>query len=82
MEYAIHFLFDDTCLWHEPRGAVGYFLNDEEEVDIVSRVVAALDELLNVHGTQRTDDFYLKQPEWQTVASTSAEAYELLRRKD
>lgn len=79
LDYIVHFLFDDTSLSDEPGRALGYFLNNQEEVRAVSRVVSALDRVLDVHGTEQPDEFYLKQPEWQAVASTARKAYELLR---
>ena len=80
LDQAIHFLFDDTPLSDEPARALGYYLIDQEEVDAVSRVVRALDQLLEAHGIKQPDSFYIRQPEWKVVEATAAKAYELLGR--
>lgn len=60
---------------------LGYFLYDDEEVEAVARVISAVDRLLNTHGTEQSDAFYLSQPEWEAVASSAQRAYELIRRR-
>ena len=66
LDYAVHFLFDDTALADAPERAVGYFLHDLEEVQVIAEVVAALDRVFDAHGTTQADSFYLQQPEWES----------------
>lgn len=67
LDEAVHFLFDDTTLSDDPDRALGLFLLDNEEVESVYRVVSALDQVLLIYGTERSDAFYLQQPEWKAV---------------
>lgn len=39
LNYAIHFLYDDTRLARDPRSTLGWFLKDDEEVGLISDLV-------------------------------------------
>ena len=78
LDYAVHFLFDDTPLADDPQRAVGYFLLNADEADVVSRVIEALDRLFQIYGTERSDRFYVRQSEWESVRSAAERALEVL----
>jgi hypothetical protein len=78
LDYAVHFMFDDTCLSRDPAGAIGWFLNDDEEVAAVGRVVAALQHIFSTYGTELDDAAYIAKPEWLHVLSAANDAKELL----
>src|SRR3546814_12036119 len=45
LDYALHFLFDDTDLAESPEKSIGVFLLDKEEARVVHCVAQALDAL-------------------------------------
>ena len=82
LDYAVHFLFDDTVLADDPRMAIGDFIATNEEAEAVGRVVSILDHVLSVHGTHHPDEYYLQQPEWGAVLSAARGAIDCLLRAD
>lgn len=76
LDEAIHFLFDDTPL---PEEAVGYYLLGADEVDALRPVIAALDAMLERHGTDLSEEAYLRLPEWLAVAEAARKALERLQ---
>lgn len=79
MDFAIHFLFDDTFLYDDPESCIGKFLEDENEMRAVSDVVKILDRIFQVFGTDGCDQYYISKPEWEEVLSASGTAVELLK---
>lgn len=80
LDYALNFWFDDTRLSDDPDGLVGAMLVDQAEVYRIKKVTHALDHLLKIHGTDKSDAFYLSTAEWEVVLRTAATAYECLTR--
>jgi hypothetical protein len=76
LDYAIHFLFDDTSLADEPEKLIGYILANQKEVELIRGVTAALDKLLFELGTDKSDTEYLSSPLWNEVVKASKKAYE------
>src|SRR5437763_160481 len=76
LDGAVHFLFDDTP---PPAQALGYYLGTPAEVEALTRVVAAVDVLLERHGVELADKDYLAKPEWAEVVRTARIALGLLR---
>ena len=76
LDYAIHFLFDDTSLADEPEKLIGYILANQKEVELIRGVTAALDKLLFELGTDKSDAEYLCSPGWNEVIEAAKKAYE------
>lgn len=79
-DYSVHFLFDDTCLATEPNEAVGWYLNDEKEAQLISDVVNALNQIFDRYGVGLSDEDYMKVPEWMDVLNASAKALEVVEK--
>jgi hypothetical protein len=75
-DYAVHFLFDDTCLAEDPKKLIGYALKNEKECDLVTDVIDALNILFEKLGTNLSDEQYINSPFWEKVIETSKKAYE------
>src|SRR3546814_15953807 len=74
LDYALHFLFDDTDLAESPEKSIGVFLLDKEEARVVHCVTQALDALLTQYGVDLSDARYLAKPEWTQVVDRPAES--------
>jgi hypothetical protein len=68
LDYAIHFLFDDTELSTDATSCIGWFLKDETEVLLLKPVIQALSAMIDRLGDQ-TDCVYLDDPEWPNVVA-------------
>jgi hypothetical protein len=79
-DYAVHFLFDDTALADAPEKTIGWILEDEQEMQAVSKVIHAIDEVLNKLGTELTDEQYINSPEWQQVIEAAKSALPILKK--
>ncbi len=80
LDFAIHFLFDDTPLGEDPRRVVGWFLFDEREAQAIEYVCAALNQVLEHYGTEQTDHFYIDCPEWEAAETAARKALRALSR--
>lgn len=74
LDYAVHFLFDDTCLAENPSKAIGWFLNNEKEAQTVKDLVTALEEVFHIYGTNLDDADYIEKPEWSKVLQAAYNA--------
>ena len=77
LDYAVHFLFDDTGLAEDASSCVGVFLANEAEAVLVSRVCDAVDAVFQKYGTELSDPEYSRCPEWTQVVR-SAQAAQIL----
>lgn len=80
MDYAIHFIYDDTCLAEDPSKAIGWFLVDESEASASRNLVSALNIVFDKYGTKEDDAFYINSPEWGFVLECAKKLKELLER--
>jgi hypothetical protein len=78
-DYAVNFFFDDTALADAPQETIGWILENEEEMQAVSKVINAVDEVLNKLGTELTDEQYINSPEWQSVIESAKAALLVLK---
>jgi len=69
LDYAIHFMYDDTCLSRNPSEAIGLFLKNDHEAALVGDLIAALERVLNIYGAKLRDEEYLQTSEWKDVIS-------------
>jgi len=74
LDYAIHFLFDDTDLATDARSWIGLVLTGDEEAQVVEGVVRNINELFFLHGVELEDAEYLATPAWMKVVDSSKEA--------
>lgn len=78
-DYAVHFLYDDAGLAEDPEGAIGLFVKDEQEVQLIKTVVHALERVFNALGTNATDEEYINSPEWAGVLKTASQAWQVMK---
>lgn len=74
LDYALHFLFDDTSLSSDPSQSIGLFLKNETEAEAVSNVVVLLNLVLSKYGTDLSDADYISCPEWEGVVASALRA--------
>ncbi len=67
LDYAIHFLYDDTELAENPHETIGFILRDAKEAELVKSLVASLDRIFSKYGLDLDDSDYIKLPEWDDV---------------
>jgi hypothetical protein len=79
-DLAVNVLFDDTPLFDAPETTIGYILEDEDEMHAVTRVIRAIDDVLNQLGTNLTDEQYITSPEWQPVVAAARAALPILKK--
>ncbi|HEY8986486.1 MAG TPA: hypothetical protein VIU15_43810 [Streptomyces sp.] len=79
-EMNLHILFDDTLVLEDPAATLGTVLKSREEVDVMTILGNALDELLTAEGSERTDREYMASPLWGGVVHAAGAAYNLLAR--
>lgn len=77
---SLHILFDDTLVLEDPAATLGTVLKSREEVDAMTVLAGALDELLDAEGSNRADEDYLASPLWGAVVRTAGAALALLTR--
>lgn len=82
LDYAIHFLFDDTELSSNPESTIGYFLKDKIEAQAVKSVCDELDSIFDKYGYEHTDDEYINFTEWHKVIESAAKALMILQAED
>jgi hypothetical protein len=73
-DLAVNVLFDDTALADAPEKTIGWILEDEQEMQAFSKVIHAVDEILNKLDTELTDEQYINSPEWQAVTDAAKAA--------
>ncbi|PIT09874.1 hypothetical protein BGI30_06480 [Snodgrassella alvi] len=74
LDYTIHFLYDDTDLAENPESMIGWILTSQEEAEMISNVIRALDTLFEIYGTELTDKEYLEKNEWNDVVDAAKKA--------
>lgn len=74
LDFAIHFIYDDTELAADPESLVGVILKDQAEVDAIKMVTTRLDKMFEKLGVELTDLEYLQSPYWEEVVVSAQEA--------
>ncbi|PSM50383.1 hypothetical protein C7Y66_04320 [Chroococcidiopsis sp. CCALA 051] len=77
-ELAFDFVYDDTNLIKNPEGAIGVFLKDDREVQLVMAVIDAIERVFTAVGIEAADREYISCPEWQGVLKTAADALKVM----
>jgi hypothetical protein len=78
LDYAIHFLYDDTDLANDPISLIGWILTGKEEAEVIINLVKALDIIFDKYGTELADKEYLVKKEWGNVLSMAKKAERVL----
>lgn len=78
LDYAIHFLYDDTDLANDTESMVGWILTGKDEVNAITNLVNILDALFDKYGTELTDKEYLIKDEWGGVIKAAKFAETIL----
>lgn len=81
LDYAIHFLYDDTKLARDPVSTVGWLLKSAEEVDLISKLIEKIDFVLDKYGCDLTDREYLEKPEWDDVIQAAKKSLVMADRR-
>lgn len=77
-EFAFDLVYDETSLVENPEGAIGIFLNDEREVELIKAVLRAIERVFVTVGIDATDREYISCPEWKDVLKTAANALQIM----
>jgi hypothetical protein len=75
---AVHFLYDDTVLAENPDVAIGVIIENEKEARLISAVCQAIDLVLEVLGTEASDEEYIKSSEWTRVVEAASKALQAM----
>ena len=78
LDFAIHFLFDDTALADDPEVTIGDILVNMDEANAIREVIDAFKVVFAQHGTQKTDQEYLSSVEWHEVVRAAKAAFQIL----
>ena len=78
LDYAIHFLYDDTNLASDPNSLIGWILRGDDEAHAIRALIEAIDHLFERCGTSLTDKEYLEKDEWDAVVQAATIAEQLL----
>jgi len=82
LDYAIHFIYDDTCLGQNPSEAIGWFLKSEDEAKSIRSLVFALDLIFSKYGLYLSDKEYIAKPEWSDVVRAADDSKSLLLQEE
>lgn len=76
LDYAIHFLFDDTELATNAENLIGYILKNEYEASLIRELCLRIQQIFDKYGTHMSDQEYIDCPEWGGVLDSARVAYE------
>ena len=75
----VHFFFDDTDLGDDAKATIGWFVENEIESSLVSRVADAIDSVLQKHGHDLADSEYMACKEWEEVMKAAKDAAAVIK---
>lgn len=78
LDYAIHFLFDDTKLAEDSESLIGVILKDKKEAYLVASVCEKIQYIFDKYGYDMSDEAYISLPEWKCVLQAAKEAHEVI----
>lgn len=67
LDYAMHFLYDDTQLASDAPSTVGWILKTASEAECIAALVKSIDVVFERYGTKLSDAEYIELPEWRSV---------------
>lgn len=78
LDYAVHFIFDDTCLGSNPAQAIGDILKDENEAKYIMSLVEEMEYIFEKYGNNLSDNEYISKPEWRGVLQAASDAKKII----
>lgn len=79
LDYAVHFLFDDTNLSCKPESYIGTILKDSKEAGLVKDVCVELTKIFDTHGYDHPDEKYIELREWASVLDAASKAIKVMK---
>ncbi len=79
-DLVVHVLYDDTVVAADPVREIGLVLRDQDEVDAMVPLTAALDAFLRASPGGPKTTAQLDSPEWQRVVARAEAAKAVLSR--
>jgi hypothetical protein len=80
LDYAVHFIFDDTSLGEDAAGCIGTVLANEAEAERITDVARCLASVFQRYGAALPDERYIETDEWVSVVGSAKSAlHELLK---
>ncbi|WP_081489010.1 SCO4402 family protein [Cupriavidus basilensis] len=81
LDYAIHFLYDDTKLASDPASTVGWILVDDKEVGLMENLIVKINIMFDKYGFGLDDKDYIEKVEWDDVVNSARIAGEYFSKK-
>ena len=81
LDYAIHFLFDDTALASSPEELIGVCLSNIEEANLIRNLCSSIDAFFQKYGYEKTDEEYINLPGWELIIAESSKVLKFLTQK-
>jgi hypothetical protein len=78
LDYAIHFLFDDTDLATDPESDIGGFLLNKKEAELMANLIDRLNYIFDKYSLNLADREYIEKPEWEDVIQAAIKARDCL----
>jgi hypothetical protein len=78
-DYAVHYLYDDTKLAADPASTIGWILRSAEEAAEISKLIEAIETVLQRYGTKLSNAQYIQLPEWTAVLKAAKDAGNLVQ---
>lgn len=77
-DLAFNFVYDDTSLVKNPEGAIGLFLKNNNEVQMIKAVLRAIERVFETVGIDAADKEYISCPQWSNVLETALHALQTM----
>ncbi|QBH98653.1 hypothetical protein EKN56_03230 [Limnobaculum zhutongyuii] len=78
LDYAVHFLYDDTDLADDHESMNGWVLVGKNESNVIAKVVSSLNVVFDKYGIELSDKEYIVKEEWIGVIKAAKEAEKIL----
>lgn len=78
LTHNVNVLYDDTSVAEDPRAQIGLTLENEAEAEVIERLAAVLDPLLDSLPTKLDDAQVISRPEWGAVVKAAQEAAKVI----
>jgi hypothetical protein len=75
---AMHTLLDDTALYDNPSGEIGWILVNEEEAKAIGKLTQLIMVLYAKIGNNLTSEKYRQHPDWPSIKQAAKLALEIM----
>ena len=82
LRFPVEVLFDDLSLHEDPEDQINYSLYSQDELEVVTPVIKALEKVMDEIGRKQSDDTYINSPLWDEVVKTAQHAFKFLMKKE